>query len=64
VIYGFAAQVDGILARLREELGDEIEAIATGGLANAIVPFCEHIDHVDQLLTLTGLRLIHERNAS
>ena len=62
VIYGFAAQVDGIVGRLREELGDEIEAIATGGLANAIVPFCENIDDIDQMLTLTGLRLIHERN--
>ena len=62
VIYGFAAQVDGIVARLREELGEETEAIATGGLAGAIVPFCDLIDDVDDLLTLTGLRLIHERN--
>ena len=62
VIHGFAAQVDGILARLRDELGEETAAIATGGLAGAIVPFCELIDEVDPLLTLTGLRLIHERN--
>ena len=62
VIYGFAAQVDGMLARLRDELGEETAAIATGGLAGAIVPFCELIDEVDPLLTLTGLRLIHERN--
>ena len=62
VIYGFAAQVDGIVARLREELGDETETIATGGLAHSIVPFCELIDDVDEMLTLTGLRLIHERN--
>jgi type III pantothenate kinase len=62
VIYGFAAQVDGMLARLRDELGDELHTIATGGLASAIVPFCERIDEVDQLLTLTGLRLIYERN--
>ena len=61
VIHGFAAQVDGILARLRDELGEETAAIATGGLAGAIVPFCELIDEVDPLLTLTGLRLIHER---
>jgi type III pantothenate kinase len=62
VIYGFASQVDGMLARLRGELGESIDAIATGGLASAIVPFCEQIEEIDDLLTLTGLRLIHELN--
>jgi type III pantothenate kinase len=61
VIYGFAGMVDGILARLRDELG-ETRAIATGGLAGAIVPYCRGIDEIDDLLTLTGLRLIWERN--
>jgi type III pantothenate kinase len=62
VIYGFAGQVDGIVGRLREELGVEATAIATGGLATSIAPFCEEIDEVDDLLTLTGLRLLWERN--
>jgi type III pantothenate kinase len=62
VIYGFAGQVDGIVGRLRRELGDGVTAIATGGLAFAIVPFCDQIDETDDLLTLTGLRLIWERN--
>jgi type III pantothenate kinase len=62
VIYGFASQVDGMVGRLREELGDATEAIATGGLAHSIVPYCESIDCVDEMLTLTGLRLIYERN--
>jgi type III pantothenate kinase len=64
VIFGFASQVDGMLGRLREELGDETEAIATGGLANTIVPYCDSIDDIDQMLTLTGLRIIYERNLS
>lgn len=63
VVYGFAGQVDGIVRRLRAELGEEAEAIATGGLASTIVPYTETIDDVDDLLTLTGLRLIWERNA-
>jgi type III pantothenate kinase len=54
--------VDGILGRLREELGEETEAIATGGLAATIVPFCDSIDDIDDELTLTGLRIIFERN--
>jgi type III pantothenate kinase len=63
VVYGYAAQVDGIVRRLRVELGDELEAIATGGLASHIVPYTEEIDDTDDLLTLRGLRLLHERNA-
>ena len=62
VVYGYAGQVDGILGRLREELGEEATAIATGGFAQAIVPFCEQVDEVDDLLTLTGLKLVWERN--
>jgi type III pantothenate kinase len=62
VVYGYAGQVDAVLGRLREELGEEATAIATGGFASAIVPFCEQVDEVDDLLTLTGLKLVHERN--
>ena len=64
VVYGVAAQVDGIVRRVRAELGEEAEAIATGGLAGHIVPHTETIDEVDDLLTLTGLRLIQQRNGA
>jgi type III pantothenate kinase len=64
VVYGFAGQVDAIIGRIREELGEEATAIATGGFAEAIVPFCEQVDEVDDRLTLQGLKLIWERNKS
>jgi type III pantothenate kinase len=60
-IYGFSAQVDGLVGRFEAELGD-CEVVATGGLAEMMVPFCESIDHHEPWLTLHGLRLIFERN--
>ena len=65
IVYGFAGQVEGIVRRLRAELGPATCVIATGGLAGVLVPFIrETIDDVDDLLTLTGLRLIYERNTA
>jgi type III pantothenate kinase len=64
ILYGYAGAIDGILVRLRAELGEDLDTIATGGLSRRIVPFTEHIDELDDMLTLTGLRLIHEKNAA
>jgi type III pantothenate kinase len=62
MVYGFAGAIDAIARRLQAELGEEVTFVATGGIASAIVPFCEMVEEVDDLLTLSGLRLIYELN--
>ena len=63
VVYGFAGQVDGIVERIRSELGAEARAVATGGLAELIAPHARTIEQVDAWLTLEGLRLVWQLNA-
>ncbi len=61
-LYGFVGQVEEIVRRIRAELGGRAITIATGGWAEHIIGECRCFDHHDPLLTLEGLRLIHERN--
>lgn len=62
IFHGFTGLVDGIVERMREELGGRATVVATGGFAELIGSECRCVDHVDPLLTLEGLRIIYERN--
>lgn len=64
IVYGYAGLVDGLCARLKKELGYPCRVVATGGLAKLIAPQTEAIEVVDNDLTLTGLRILYERNTS
>jgi len=64
LLYGTAAEVDGMVERIQKELGGNATVVATGGLAALIVPFCHSIDHHEPWLTLEGLRLIYEKNTT
>ena len=61
VIYGFAGQIDGVVARMIEELGEVTAVIATGGLAPVVIDECRTITHHEPMITLIGLAG-YERN--
>src|SRR6187549_899945 len=60
--FGYASMVEGIIKRIRAELGEPARAVATGGLAESLAADVPSIEAVDPVLTLTGLRLIWARN--
>ncbi|MFR7416802.1 type III pantothenate kinase [uncultured Megasphaera sp.] len=62
VFYGFVGQVDGIVTRMRRELGCKARVVATGGLAVIVAPATDAIDVVEPMLTLEGLKIIYDRN--
>ena len=62
LFYGYVGLIDGILRRMRAELGDEARILATGGLATLFGRESELIETIEPDLTLDGLRIIYERN--
>lgn len=64
LFYGHIGLVDSILERMIAELGTDTKCVATGGLAHFIAGDSKYISHINDTLTLEGLRLIYERHRS
>jgi type III pantothenate kinase len=62
ILYGYVSMVDGMVGRIRREMGVEAFVIATGGMAERIAPESHSIQKVDRYLTLRGLQILYELN--
>ena len=62
MFYGYVGQVEGLVARMKAEMPEGVQVVATGGLAPLISAATDCIDHVEPMLTLEGLRLLYEQN--
>ena len=63
ILYGYIGSVEKIIEHMKHELGgSDIRVIATGGMAHLVKSNSDVIDEINPDLTLTGLRLIYERN--
>ena len=61
-LFGNAAMIDGMIRRSKKELGENAIVVATGGIAPAILPYCEETISYDPDLMLKGLALIYKKN--
>jgi type III pantothenate kinase len=64
ILYGFAGQLDSMCNLFRQELGENTTVVATGGLAEMIVPYCQSVDYLNSWLTLYGLKLVYLHSAA
>jgi len=63
LVYGYAGLVDGMVNRIKEEIGSDLTVIATGGLAPLIKSEARSIDYIEEFLTLEGLNTIFKLNS-
>ncbi|NIP29006.1 MAG: type III pantothenate kinase [Candidatus Dadabacteria bacterium] len=63
LVYGYAVMIDGLVSKLIDEMKSDPYIIATGGLANLIVSETENIFHIDNNLTINGLKILYEFNS-
>lgn len=61
-VYGSACMLDGMIRRMKKQLGDDTTTVACGGISSFIIPYCEEEIIFDDLLVLSGLKIIYDKN--
>ena len=62
IMYGTAAMIDGMIQRMEEELGHTCTVVATGGMAQFVIPLCRREIRVEKDLLLKGLNILYQKN--
>ena len=63
IVYGTASCIDGLISRIREQIGEDLTVVATGGLSGRIVPHCREKIILDENLLLKGMMVLYYKNA-
>ncbi|MHA8066924.1 type III pantothenate kinase [Aquirufa sp. ROCK2-A2] len=64
ILWGYVGMVKEMIFRVKEEKGEHIKVIATGGLSSILTPLQSYFDEVNKLITLEGLRIISQKKLS
>jgi len=62
VLYGHASMIDGMIDRIRRELGKDLLVLSTSGMTSDVIALCQQEIRMDETLILKGLHILYQKN--